>query len=147
MPTKRKLKTLSSGLTEREPVNFYYQYDEPETDHPKIKVLEPKKSVIKGTYEFTFKKDVGKATFFTHLIKTETEGQITIKGCTSLNNALTTLARGTYVELKYLGRGKAKPGQSKPYLWDMQAEDTGSNGAATDEDADTDTTEDADEIF
>ena len=115
---KREMETLVSG--QMEPINWYYQFEAPEKPHPKVKVL-GKNETIKGTYERTFSQKKGRVTFKSHLIKTENEGKITIKGCTVLDR-LENLSQGTYVEITYLGQGIAKDGDNPPFLFNIKKE-------------------------
>lgn len=155
---KRTMKTLRSG--KNDPINFYYQYVPADPPHKKVKVIK-KNQTLAGTYEHTFVKSDDGVVYKTYLIKTEAEGNITVKGCTGLSD-LDGLTRGTYVELTYLGLGKKKGKRSAPFLWKVDVEDTG-NAPETDEtdesiaenaDADVeaseeaaDTEENADEVF
>ena len=123
------MKKLSTGGFEKDesPINWYYQFKKPETPHEKVKVLK-KGQKITGEYLHTFAGEAGM--FVNHLIKSDTEGKITIKGCTSLNRALSQLSRGDKVEIVYLGTGEAQKGRRAPYLFDVFGEPS-NNGKAT----------------
>lgn len=111
----RNMQAFKAGVSDGEPINFYYQFKEPAEPHPKVKVMK-KGTQLAGSYEHTFVE--GK--YQTHLIKTDKEGKVTLKGCTSLNKFFATLSKGTYVEVTYKGKGKAKKGSNPPFLFDLQ---------------------------
>jgi len=128
---KRKLSSSASGF-EKKPINVYYQMNKPEKAHPKVKVLTKNQKII-GKYQATFHNE--EYDTYTHLLDTQEEGQITIKGCKILNDAFRGLKRGTLVEIIYLGKGKPKKGQRPPYLFDVYDL---TNEVSDDEAADTD---------
>ena len=45
-----------------------------------------------------------------------------VKGFTVLSKALREVAEGTYIEITYLGKGKAKKGQKAPHLVDVSVD-------------------------
>jgi hypothetical protein len=109
---ERKVQDVDS-----EPINFYYQYKKPDKPHDKVKVI-TKGQQWKGVYQYMFV-DEEYENSKTHLLRTEAEGKITIKGATSLNNKLASLGFGKEVRIVYLGTGKRKPGRKPPYLFDV----------------------------
>lgn len=104
---------------EKKPTSIYYEYVAKENQHEKVKILVKGQKFL-GTFQHTFKdtefdKDKPPQK---HLIDTQAEGQIQIKGCTSLNMRLEGMKRGTPIEIVFLGKGKpAKKSQRPPYLF------------------------------
>jgi hypothetical protein len=127
-----------SGV-DSDPINFYYQYKKPDKPHDKVKVM-TKGQEWRGVYQFTFVDEEYQSK--THLIKTENEGKITIKGSTGLNNSLSTLGVGKEVRIVYLGTGKRKPGRKPPYLFDVfEVLEEGTRKAPANSDANSDNSE------
>lgn len=110
----------SSGSYDKRPIDFYYQYKPSESPHPKVKVLQ-KGDTFAGKYLWTFT-DVNEG-FQNHLIEDETNGKVSIKGATILNNALAEVPKGTYIEMTYDGTGEKKKGRRPPYLWTIDIEE------------------------
>lgn len=96
----------------REPIDTYYQFKPAE--HPKVKVLAKGQEIV-GVFEYTHVEGMYK----NHIIKTENEGKVQVKGCFSLNTRLETLSVGARVKIVYLGKGKAKPNKLPPYLFEV----------------------------
>jgi hypothetical protein len=113
-------KLIASGTFE--PVSTYYQFGNlPAEAGPKAKKLEKGKSFI-GEFQITLVKtketSQGTFTFTSHLIKTISEGTVSLPGCVVLNGALQSLKRGDFVAIIYQGTGKAKAGKKAPKLFD-----------------------------
>lgn len=123
--SERKMEKLGGGsTTEREPILAYYKFKEPNPEYPKEKQFK-KGDSFKGTYQHTFIKTTDDGYVYKdHLIKDESKGQLTLANCTALSD-LEGLARGTYVEIEYLGKGKAKPGKRPPYLFSVSVDKSG----------------------
>ena len=121
--SKRKMESYGKEF-KQDPINVYYQYKQPlnkegnSVVNSKIRVLK-KGDTIFGEYLHTFEKGM----FKTHLIKTEIEGTVTVKGNKKLNSFVQDRCkRGTYVELTYKGEGKALEGQRPPFMWDLKSD-------------------------
>lgn len=113
---------LTQGYTKK-PTVRYYQYVP--ADHEKVHELK-KGQVILGKYQHTFVED----NFQTHLIEETDVGNVTIKGCSSINEALNPggvkIPRNTKVRITYLGKGKKNPKfptRRPPFLFDIVAID------------------------
>lgn len=113
-------KMVKRSRTSSDPINFYYQPGKITKPHPKVKQLK-KGQVIAGQYETSFVNEEWGTK--THLIKTEAEGKVTVKGGQGLNDDMEGIPRGTYVEITYRGTGKAKPGRRPPYIFDVEHEE------------------------
>jgi len=118
------------------PIVTYYQFkaiDEEKAEEliaagkgdllKKIKVMKKGNEIV-GSFlhtfekEFTEKDGTKKMTKTNHLFITK-DGKISIKGCTNLNKGLDGLAVGDKVKIVYLGKGKAAPGRTAPYMFDV----------------------------
>jgi hypothetical protein len=114
------------------PIMAYYQFKAVDEDKAsemkpeqlkKIKVLKKDQEFV-GTFQHTFvdkeyKNDKGEFVINAHVIKTDNEGKITIKGASTLNAGLAGVPVGTKVKVVYLGKGKARKGRKAPYLFDV----------------------------
>ena len=107
------------------PYSAFYRVKAGSKPHKLERILKPKQ-VLKGTYETTFT-DKGKAgteaeglEFKTHLfIALDGKSKFTVKGFTSINNALEGVKRGTPLQIVYVGPGKISKGKKRAQLFEV----------------------------